>query len=256
MNVLDLQQVSFGVADKTLLSDLSLSVKEGQRWAVLGRNGVGKTSLLHSIAGLHPIDHGSINLLGNNLQQLSRREIAQRVGVLLQQQEQSFPALVRDLVEMGRHPHLTSWQAANTQDKQAVDQAISELALNGLEDRDIQTLSGGEQRRVEIATVFAQTPRLYLLDEPINHLDIAYQVDILQRLKEKSELAKTAVIMVLHDINMAAQFCDQCLLLFGEDSYLAGSSDALLTPSNLEKLYQQKFMQTEINGQPMFLPII
>jgi len=233
---------------------LEFRIEAGQCWCVLGRNGVGKTTLLHTLAGLRASTPGSIELNSTPLHQLSRREVAQKMGVVLQHYEDNFPATVLETVLQGRHPHLHNWQWESAEDHRIAMQAIAQLGLNGYEERNIQTLSGGERQRVSIATLLAQETELLLLDEPTNHLDLHHRLQVLETLLSHNRKTNRAVVMVLHDINLAARFADHVLLLLGKGESRLGKKDQILETAALERLYGHPLTRIETPRGPAWLP--
>ena len=233
--------------------DLDLHIEAGQRWALLGRNGIGKTTLLHTLAGLRQAQGGEIRLQGEELNRLSPRQIARRRGLLLQQQEDNFPSTVLETVLAGRHPYLKAWQWESESDMEMARAAIRRVGLAEMEGRAVQTLSGGERQRLALATLFCQNPPLLLLDEPTNHLDIQHQIALLDDLNQASENGK-ALLMTLHDINLACRYCDHALLLFGDGESLLGPFDEIVTAASLERLYLHPLLEIATPRGRAFLP--
>jgi iron complex transport system ATP-binding protein len=233
---------------------LQLGVRAGQCWCILGRNGSGKTTLLHTLAGLRCPDGGHIELEGRALRDQSRRHIARRIGVLFQDQEDAFPATVLDTVLQGRHPHLRIWQWESAEDQAIARRALASVGLTGLEDRQVQTLSGGERQRVAVAALIAQRARLLLLDEPTNHLDPHHQLDILEKLVAGCREQRHALVMVLHDVNLAARFADHVLLLLGNGESRTGEKQRVLDTDTLERLYGHRLMCLDTPAGRAWLP--
>ncbi|GAB4291459.1 MAG: ABC transporter ATP-binding protein [Thiohalomonadaceae bacterium] len=255
MELLRAVSLDIAVAGRRLLHHLSLTISRGQCWALLGANGAGKTTLLHTLAGLRPAQGGSLWLQGTPLARLPRRAIAQRLGLLPQDSSDSFPATVLETALIGRHPHLGRWQNEGPQDVALARQALAQVGLTGHEARPCHTLSGGERRRLALATLLTQAPLLLLLDEPSNHLDLHHQIAALDHLRGLADSGEHGVLMALHDVNLAARYCDQVLLLFGDGRWQAGPAATLLTADTLSQLYGHPI--TEISGpdgQRAFLP--
>ena len=242
------------IGNRTLWQDLDLDISPGECWGVLGGNGSGKTTLLHTLAGLLPPAGGEVQLDGTTLSALPRRDIARRLGLLLQDSHDAFPASVWESVLSGRHPHLGHWQQETAQDISLARNALATVDLSGLESRPVQDLSGGERRRLAIATLLTQDPSVLLLDEPLNHLDLRHQQALLQLLRSQCKGSGKAVMMVLHDPNQAFRFCDKVLLLEGNGAWQSGRSEELLTAESLSKLYGCSIIQFEQDGQRVFLP--
>ena len=216
--VLSCQNLDISVAERTLVTGLAISLDPGEVLAVLGRNGSGKTLMMHTLAGLRDATVGNIRLGGNPLQSLDRQVIARQLALLPQRVDDIFPATVLDTVLIGRHPHIGRFNWETAHDLAVARRALKAVDLDALEHRDIFTLSGGERRRLAIAQVLAQEPQNYLLDEPTNHLDPQHQIDTLRLFRRIADDQGAAVIANLHDVNLAVRFADRCLLLFGDGS--------------------------------------
>jgi iron complex transport system ATP-binding protein len=230
------RQLTVEVAGRTLVRDLDLTIAGGTVTAVLGRNGAGKTMTLHTLAGLRAPAHGSVLLDGESLVTWPRRALARRLGLLTQTTEDPFPSTVLDSVLVGRHPHIDFWRWESEADRTIARAALASVAIEELAEREVDTLSGGERRRVALAALLAQNPDVFLLDEPINHLDPHHQLDVLKLLREKAHAGCT-VVMSLHDAGLAARFSDHALLLFGNGEWLSGPTAEVLTPETMSKLY-------------------
>jgi iron complex transport system ATP-binding protein len=226
------------VAGKAVCRDLSLSVTPGERWGILGVNGVGKTTLLHVLAGLRPPQGGEVRLDGVPLAAWERRLAACQLGVLFQDAEDTFPGTALEETLIGRHPHLAPWSWETPADERLARSALERVGLTGMESRIASTLSGGERRRLALAALLAQDPRFFLLDEPTNHLDMHYQVGMLALLSGLAEQGGKALVMVLHDVNLAARFCTHLLLLFGDGEAICGDAGELLREDSLTRLYR------------------
>ena len=228
-------RVSIG---KTRVCDaLDFSVDGGDRCCILGRNGTGKTTLLHTLAGLRPPAAGDIKLNGQSLQQLPRKTIARHVGLLFQDHSDAFPANVMETVLGGRHPWMGPFEWESEQDFAIARAALNAVELDDMEQRIVTTLSGGERRRLGIACLLTQDPQLQLLDEPTNHLDIHHQISMLELLQKQADEDK-ALVMVMHDLNLATRYCNRFLLLFGDGETVQGRASEVLTHTYLERLYQ------------------
>lgn len=224
------------VARRVLVRDLDLVLVPGAVTSILGRNGAGKTLTLHTLAGLRAPASGTVTLGSEQLTNWPRRELARKLGLLTQTTEDPFPATVLDSVLIGRHPHIGFWRWESDADRAIASAALAAVALGDLAERDIGTLSGGERRRVALATLLAQDPDVFLLDEPINHLDPHHQIDVLQLLRDKARAGRT-VVMSLHDAGLAARFSDYALLLFGDGGWLSGPAAEVLTAATMTRLY-------------------
>ncbi len=186
MSVLALDKVSLRIGTVDVCHALDVTFNPGECWAILGRNGTGKTTLLHTLAGLRATDNGSILLDGAAIEQLPRRRIAQHVGLLPQDSHDPFPATVLETALLGRHPHLSPWAWESAEDRALARAALAQVGLVDWDARTLATLSGGERRRVALATLLTQDPDILLLDEPTNHLDLHHQVALLDLLARQA----------------------------------------------------------------------
>ena len=226
------------IGDTLVCRGLELKISPQDCWGVLGPNGVGKTTLLHTLAGLLPVSSGRIIFMQQELHSFSRLELAKRLGLLLQMEENGFPGNLLETVMSGRHPHLGYWGWESDSDLQIARDAIQAFGLSGLEHRSINALSGGEKRRMDMATLLAQQPLLAMLDEPSNHLDPGQQIACLNLLTGYFQQPGHALIMALHDINLATRYCDHLLLLQGNGNWSAGPVEQIATMEHISELYQ------------------
>lgn len=254
MSTLQTRDLIINVPNRADGFPLNMRIESGQIWGVLGPNGAGKTTLLHTLAGLLAARSGQITLNDVPLAELKRRAIAQRLGLVFQERQDSFPATVMETALIGRHPWLSPWQSEQAEDQTRAQQALAELDVDHLSERLLSTLSGGERQRVAIATLMTQDPNIWLLDEPTNHLDLHHQVKVMSLLRSQAALGKT-VFMCLHDLNLAARWCSHVLLLYSNGNACWGPASTMLIPSALEQLYKQKLITVEADGTPMFIPV-
>ena len=251
--LLSAENLSVDIAGKQVCHKLDLALMPGDCLGLLGGNGVGKTTLLHTLAGLRAPSAGVVKLDGAALGALARRRVAQRLGLLMQQPEDSLPATVLETALIGRHPHLDFWRWESHADVAIARRALKAVGLEGLEQRVQTALSGGERRRLAIATVLVQDPKVFLLDEPAHQLDLNHQLGLLGQLKRLTAEDGRAVIMSLHDINLAARFCNRVLLLFGAGETLLGPAELVLTPENLTRLYHTPVTAVAWQGGRLFM---
>jgi len=235
-----------------VVRDFNLAMGAGEFWGLLGPNGVGKTTLLKSLAGVHPADKGGIRLAGRPLAELPRRAVARKLGMLPQHTHYAFDASCLETALVGRHPHIRAWARESGRDRELAREALADLGMLELAGRSCMDLSGGESRRLALATLLVQDPAVMLLDEPTNHLDPANQVTILNVLERRvHEQAKTAV-MALHEVNLATCYCSHVLLLYGNGEWDAGPTADLLTADNLSRLYRCRVRLVDDGSQRVF----
>lgn len=238
---------------RMLCQGLSFNVNPGECWAILGQNGCGKTTLLHALGGLRSPDSGIIALQGSAIEALPRRERARRLGILLQEEPGEFWGNTRDYILLGRHPHVRTLFGWERIDWAIVEEVIRQMDLSHLADQPFSTLSGGERQRARIALLLAQSPEYYLLDEPLQHLDLRHQFLTMTMFAEIARQGR-AVMMVLHDIHWLNAFCDHVLMLFNDGHALAGRTKEVFTQSNLEALYQCRMAHFSMNGTNRLAP--
>jgi len=234
---LECRSLDIEVASRVLCRGLDAAFSAGEVWGVLGPNGAGKSTLLHTLSGLRAPQAGQIRLQGRPLQEIPARERARTLGVLLQDHDAALPVRVIDTVLTGRHPHLPRLASESAEDRRIADHALAIVDMSGTGQRLLSTLSGGERRRIEIAALIAQQTPVCCLDEPTAHLDMSHQISLLGRFSERARADGGLVIVVLHDINLAARFCSHVLMLDGRGQCTFGPADSRLTPENLSALY-------------------
>ena len=201
-----------------------------------------------------PVQSGEILIDGNALKDIPRRQLAAAVGILFQHGISELPATVMETVLLGRHPHVQSLLRDDPEDLKIAADALQDLKLSNLADRQVDTLSGGERQRLALAMLIAQTPGLFLMDEPSNHLDLVFQVELLALLDRKLKQHSAALMMATHDINLAARFCDHIILLMGEGEFVKGSTREVLTTENLSRAFNCEIGTVETDGRTFFYP--
>jgi len=238
--------VNLRVGQTNVVQDLDFEVFPGEMVAILGKNGVGKSTLLSNIAGLSRGElSGSVLLQKKTYAEWGPRSAACWRGWLGQKQQDQFSATVLETVLSGRHPHLSRWAWESSEDHALAMASLAALDMTEFADRDVLTLSGGERQRVAVATIMTQNPTLYFMDEPLAHLDLHHQIEVMHLLRIKTEREHVSCVMVLHEPGLAHRYCDSALLLLGDGAWLYGSVDAMLTADNLSRLYGYPLVQID-----------
>jgi len=222
---------------RSLLRDVGFSVPPGVLTALIGPNGAGKSTLLHRLLGLEPGGTGRVTLDGEGLDAMPARRRARLCAFVAQSETTDQRIAVADVVGLGRIPHQGLWTGGQSpEDMRAVAAALARLGLGALVHRPYDSLSGGERQRVQIARALAQEPRLMLLDEPANHLDVAAQLALMRLLQDLARDGMT-VLASMHDLNLAAAFFDHVVALSAGRVVASGPPDAVLTPGVLAEVY-------------------
>ena len=247
--MLKASKVSFLVGNKPLLSDISLSFSPGKLHLIIGPNGAGKSTLIKVLARLLRPDIGTIEYEGRDVSQASEANLAKHRAVLSQAVEVAFPLTSREVVMMGRYPHFGG--RPGPADEQVVDELMQFFDVTEFTDRDYQTLSGGERQRVNFARVLAQlwpvehapmprngSPCRYLfLDEPLTFLDIHHQIDFMKKVRSFTNAPDVVTVGVVHDLNLAARFADQIIMLNRGRVIGCGSPSEVLTQDNIRQVF-------------------
>ena len=231
------KNLSHAFDSRPVLQDVAFEVAAGQFFIIIGPNGSGKTTLLKLLVGLLPLKRGRIELLGNSITRYSARSLAQRIAYVPQSVPVEFPFSVTEVVLMGRAPHLGLLGFEGVRDLEIARQAMAITGVDHLARRRLDQLSGGEQQRVFIARAICQQPEILLLDEPTAALDLSHQVrlmDLMERLKNEQHLT---IVMISHDLNLAAMYADRLLLLSQGAVARMGAPEAVMDFELLEKVY-------------------
>lgn len=252
MSALAASGIGVAAGSRKLVANLNIEAVGGEFTAILGRNGSGKTLTLHTLAGLRPPQQGTVCVRETSLEVMTRRAVAQRIGLLMQDLEESFVTTALEAVLIGRHPHLKTWQWESADDERIAREALARVNMQEFASRTTDALSGGERRRVAIASLLAQAPDVFLLDEPTNHLDPHHQVAVLDLFRQQANAGRT-VIATLHDPTLAARFADRVILLFGDGRWRSGPTREILTAESLSELYLTPMVEIAADGRRAFV---
>jgi iron complex transport system ATP-binding protein len=250
-------EVTAGYDGDPVLNRVSVALRQGEFVGLIGPNGCGKSTLLKCLSRILKPRAGRIALDGRDLYAMTHREIARRMAFVPQQETALFEFAVRDLVLMGRHPHLERWKGETEGDYRIVAQALADADILHLADRPVTQLSGGEHRRVLLARALAQQTPLLLLDEPTAHLDVTHQAELLDLVHRQTRTQGQGALAALHDLNQAAQFCDRLILMCRGRVVAEGAPEAVLTADNLKVAYnaESQIGTNPVTGRPMLLAV-
>ncbi|MCH4542129.1 Fe3+-hydroxamate ABC transporter ATP-binding protein FhuC [Ochrobactrum sp. POC9] len=252
----ELENVSFSVAGRTLLQPLTMSIPGGCLTALIGHNGSGKSTLLKILARQQPASGGTVRFAGKTLGEWGDREFARKLAYLPQQTAPAAGILVKELVALGRYPWHGALGRFGEADRRKVEEAIELTGIAPFADRLVDTLSGGERQRVWLAMLVAQDAECLLLDEPTSALDIAHQIEVLSLVRKLSHEKELSVFVVLHDVNMAARFCDEVFALHSGRLIAQSTPKGIMVPDRLEEIYgiPMEVMQHVSSGQLIASP--
>ena len=238
MRGLEVSAASVTVGSNALLDTVTFTAPRGLLTGLIGPNGAGKSTLMRAVLGLQPLTSGAITFDGRDLPSMPRRDRA-RISALVEQSSASDTHFSgRDVVLLGRIPFQSVWQAAPSPDDEvAVAAALEAVGMSSFAMRLYQTLSGGEQQRLQIARALAQQPQLLLLDEPTNHLDVNAQLTTLALMRDRAKAGAT-ILLALHDLNLAAAYCDSLVVLHRGRVAAQGAPGDVLTPALMRAVYQ------------------
>lgn len=245
--------VSFDVADRTILEPINLTFKKEAITTLLGHNGCGKSTLMKLLSRQNKCSRGQVLLEDKPVDHLNQKDFALKVAYLPQHPPLTDGVTVKELVSFGRYPWKGAFGRYTDEDKAFIDQAIQEVGLEQYQDRFVATLSGGERQRAWVAMLLAQQSECILLDEPTSALDIAHQHELLALIRELNLSRKLTVIMVLHDVNMAAKFSDHLIALHTGKVIAQGAPSDIMQPDVLQQIYGMELalFPHPTTGQPI-----
>jgi iron complex transport system ATP-binding protein len=254
MNLLDCTGIEVSINGRLFLPAFDWKIESGSCWGILGANGCGKSTLLKSVAGLLPLLGGSLKINGIAPGQVPTKQLAREVGMLHQETPFRFPVHVIDLVVAGRYPWQTWYSRLSDEDRKIASESLHRIGAEELSGRLANRLSGGEARKVAMAILLCQSPKLALLDEPENHLDPGMRYQLIGRLKEDFTRTGKALAMVLHDPSLALRYCSHLLLIDADGSVSTGTADEMATEEKLSAVYGHGMRITEDAGIRLIYP--
>ncbi|MEV6237766.1 ABC transporter ATP-binding protein [Lentzea sp. NPDC051838] len=228
------EHLSWGVPGKTIVRDVSLKVDAGETVGLIGPNGSGKSSLLRCIAGLRTLTAGAVRYDGVDIASWSAEDRARKLAFVEQTADTDSDLRVADVVMLGRTAHRSRWRGPDTADHAIVAEALARLDLVQLADRPWKQLSGGERQRAHLARALAQQTSGLLLDEPTNHLDVRHQLDLM----DLASRTPQTVVVALHDLALAARYCDRLVLMHGGTVVADGAAEEVLTAPLLREVFE------------------
>ncbi len=235
--ILDISDLTIGYDKKIVIYDLSFKISPGTFYGIIGPNGAGKSTLFKAASGVLKPWKGSIRLKGKDIYHMSRRELACTMAAVPQFQEAFFPFRVKEFVQMGRYPKRGRFGMLQSSDHKIIEESLLSMKLEALVEKKIDELSGGELQRVYISQALAQEPEILMLDEPTSHLDIGHQSIMLNLIKRKCLSIGIPVLMIVHDLNLAAAYCDKILLIDKGKVFAEGTPSEVLTKRNIDSVY-------------------
>ncbi|PJE53752.1 ABC transporter ATP-binding protein [Marinomonas sp. BSi20584] len=246
-----------GYGEKNILNDINIDINLGQITSIIGANACGKSTLLRTMSRLLSPSSGQVLLDGKSIHNTPTRQLAQTLGLLPQSPIAPEGITVSDLVSRGRHPHhgfLSRWRK---EDDEAITKALETTKTTELLDREIDELSGGQRQRVWIAMALAQETDILLLDEPTTFLDVAHQIEVLDLLVDLNQTRGTTIVLVLHDLNLAARYSDQLIAIQQGQVFANGAPNEVVTENMIHAVFglQSQVITDPISGSPMVLPI-
>ncbi len=250
------QHLVAGYGVRTVVDGIDLTIPAGQVTAIIGANACGKSTLLKTLARLLTPSGGNVLLDGSDIHRLPTRQLARSLGLLPQSPIAPEGIVVADLVGRGRHPHQRWFGGTSGADDKAVAEALAATGIADLADRNVDELSGGQRQRVWVAMALAQQTDILLLDEPTTFLDVTHQVEILDLLTDLNRQRGTTIVMVLHDINLAARYADHMVAVHEGRVVASDSPAAIITPDLVRQVFglDSLVVTDPVSGAPMVLP--
>lgn len=251
------QNITVAYGKKTVIEDLNVEFSKGKITTIIGQNGCGKSSLLKTVSKAVTPQQGKILYQDQELSQYPPKFLAQKIAYLAQVHTSPPDIDVRTLVSYGRYPHSKLGRGMTVKDAQVIDQALEMTGIRHMEYQSLSTLSGGERQRAWIAMTIAQEPEILILDEPTTYLDISYQMEVLELVRHLNQKLGITIVMVLHDLNLAARYSDQLYALKSRTLYQKGTPEEVLTAENLREIFQIEAVvqQDPYNHCPYFIPL-
>lgn len=245
---ISLAAVDAAYAGRTVLNNIDMQVNAGEMVGIIGPNGSGKSTLLKTMGRLIKPTSGTVFLNGKNLASIPTRSVARRLALIPQIPSSPQELTVRELVGYGRYPHVSWLKRFGIRDRHVVQKTLQSCQLEEISERSLNTLSGGERQRAWIALAMAQQPRLMLLDEPVTFLDLSHQLEIMDLVADQNKSEGTTVVTVLHDLNLAALYCERLIALRAGRIYVDGPTHEVMNAGVLRDVFG---IAAHIGGDPI-----
>lgn len=246
--MLSAKNLKVGYEDRIIINDLSLTIDSGQIVSIIGPNGCGKSTLLKTLSRMIKPIQGQVLLKGTDLRQIKNKTISQKVCLLSQHNNAPGDLTVEQLVYYGRLPHKKWYEGKKDEDQQLIDWAIEQTGLSYYKQTPISSLSGGERQRAYIAQALCQKPDILLLDEPTTYLDISYQLELMELVKEINRKFNITVVMVLHELNQASRYSDRLVIMKEGEIISDGTPGEIINESVIKQVYR---IECEIDQDPL-----
>ena len=255
--MLSFSHAAAGYGEKLVLKDVSFQITKGEYVALIGSNGIGKSTLIKCVSGLLPLAGGEIKICGKNLSALKAKERARMVAVVPQSYYVDYDFTVEDIVMMGRNPYIDFRHRESKEDREIAEQAMKMTKTDAFRDRYYNELSGGERQRVILARAITQQPKIILLDEPTSALDLHHQIEVMELIRELNEKEHITVMAVLHDINLASRFCSRIVMLKEGVVSADGTPQEIINRRDMEELYDMRILikDNPLLKKPEIVPI-
>ncbi len=253
--MIELKKIKAGYSAEPVLREITGEINEADFCMIIGPNGAGKSTLLKTILGFLPLMDGDISIRGRSLQLWQNKELAKLISYIPQELTMQFDYPIYEMVLMGRFPYLGYWQTYSAKDREYCEQALYKMDLNQMREKMYSQLSGGEQQRVAVARALAQQAQVLLMDEAFSHLDLNHQMELMKILKQINKEEKKTVVVVSHNVNLAAEYSQRVIMIKNGNILADGSPEQVITAENLSKLYNAKMLvvKNPISGKPNFV---
>ncbi|ASS95484.1 ABC transporter ATP-binding protein [Peribacillus simplex] len=257
MTTLSAEHLSLSYGSTQIIDNIDLEIPEGKISIIIGSNGCGKSTILRSLARLLTPQQGTIYLDGKAIHHQSSKEVAKKLAILPQAPEAPEDITVKELCYYGRHPHKGLFSRQTPEDHAIVDRALSATKMTEFADRTLDALSGGQRQRAWISMALVQETDLLLLDEPTTYLDLAHQIEILELLRDLNVTYGRTIVMVLHDLNQAAQYADHLISIVKGKIYKEGPPETVFTKEMIKDVFRLEccIIENPVDQSPLCIPI-